>query len=1458
MSRPLESRDTDIATLFSRAKQKFWDSLPDEDKRRFPTCQSAEDLVDSVRSLDTMVEGPRRRKALILIRKVQVFGERLGQYFKVVDILCSTQPEWANIVWGALRLVLQLASNFGSFLDKLCERLEQLGACMPRFEEVFTSLKLSAQQFTSRLPDALVNFYHCILDFCYEVTRIFIRKDGSTKRAAVYLASMLLQPFDNRFQDILRRMKACQEIVKEELDLALASSAQSKASETLEKISNQQEALGRLYDGLVELKSTFTEAENGNTTRDSNSHPADHGEQSDFASVWLDGFHPPPTNPRSKKRKGPEKAGLLGGFSMNHRSRDGVRQIYPGRLPKIAYGVGARSFGLRVEWAHIPHLRIQSLILVSGNPGAGKTILAGSTVELLQSTCQPNGSNAQTVCYYFFDRNTSQNSTRFDAWRAVVAQLFLRGRGLEQIRDICSLALSENLDCTSEQEFLDVLRLLVDVLPRVFLVMDGIDECPEAAQLLDDICWLCEAPNLRVALFSRPNVVPIHRPFLVMPIPMSKAAVGKDISRFLHRELGLLVESRYLPPHAESQLDSLVNHLVCRSDGMFLWARLMMTYLSSPALTPAQRREFLWQRTPDGIDDLYFKIFDLIRNQDKPCQQLARKVFLWCIHGFSELTTSQLQELISERSQSTDDQLVDIEHAVVMSCGGLVEKHSDNTVHFIHLTVKDFMVSNILVSPAGVTFTPSECEAACEITNICIRYLLFSLPLQPLSGNIADRATIDNVDARHPFLSHAALNWPFYLTNSFSMACDRRVSILGTSYEECLRTLQIFLAVYTLWSSQHMDISGPMRPRISAITAACTALDASPILLSTPSLDAKALRSDLGDFARDLSDLDRQWQSTLCERPQEIWNDVTLFTSSRFLQHTAAASCTRLDATRTASREKRDARFVQSATSTDGKRLGILRVWSSESFDMLWSRPSVPHLHAALGVSADQTRNHAQDDGELLSILSVGRYAQYEVFKTGSHLALLHTSDIDLRHEEIAMLLRQSLRQGALQEWKLSFPMAISSSLAIIVVLRSIYVIGASDALEPKDTKFRVSGPSLLDSAVLDPQGVNWSTRRVLFELPYLYNVKIGCDDKFLALQDEDMRVAGGNNHSLVVFNLDVQYRNIRTRYLGRFSYRITNRNDSLWELHGSQPWLIFCAFSNVYLWRLQDAESARPILAALVDGAQRIIEGIGFSHCGDYLTVKLEQQMWPEIFPLVSFRTKKHALADSPAVERKRAKSSRSSLELERAPGLTISGSLASIDRQGGGICLGQETGRFGSQSIELYQQPANTSDPGESARLVSLPSKYPAHTIRHVARIADSGDACIVILNKTQPRSYESDDISNGHGPMVIRRNLQSIHFEPKLAETARTPVRFMLELKEDDDNSEDKEVPSMSHKKVSLFIAKTRISPQTSSVLSNTAREMAPQVLNPDSPTHAGHRMASRTRRAISATDVKLLRA
>lgn len=107
---PLRGQNSvNMDAIFVDARDQFLQALPVDLLSELGTCKSAKELVESVRHWDVIAKSKRR--GLRLLKPIQKFSGALFPYFKIVDLLVNSNPEFASLAWGAFRLALQVSSS---------------------------------------------------------------------------------------------------------------------------------------------------------------------------------------------------------------------------------------------------------------------------------------------------------------------------------------------------------------------------------------------------------------------------------------------------------------------------------------------------------------------------------------------------------------------------------------------------------------------------------------------------------------------------------------------------------------------------------------------------------------------------------------------------------------------------------------------------------------------------------------------------------------------------------------------------------------------------------------------------------------------------------------------------------------------------------------------------------------------------------------------------------------------------------------------------------------------------------------------------------------------------------------------------------------------------------------------------------------------------------------------------
>ncbi|RYP78188.1 hypothetical protein DL771_000665 [Monosporascus sp. 5C6A] len=174
------------------------------------------------------------RRITVSLQKVRAFGDNLSPYFKIMEIVCGSHPEWANIAMGALRFILQLASQYVSFFEKLCNVVETVNARLPRYQEVYDRLIEGINPPRPRLKISLQQTYISLFEVFQDVARVFSRPDGRVRKPPFVIVDLMWKPLDLRFHNVLEKISFYQSIVKEELDFAAMERLQEEIGELRE------------------------------------------------------------------------------------------------------------------------------------------------------------------------------------------------------------------------------------------------------------------------------------------------------------------------------------------------------------------------------------------------------------------------------------------------------------------------------------------------------------------------------------------------------------------------------------------------------------------------------------------------------------------------------------------------------------------------------------------------------------------------------------------------------------------------------------------------------------------------------------------------------------------------------------------------------------------------------------------------------------------------------------------------------------------------------------------------------------------------------------------------------------------------------------------------------------------------------------------------------------------------
>ncbi|KAJ7218761.1 ankyrin repeat-containing domain protein [Mycena rebaudengoi] len=347
------------------------------------------------------------------------------------------------------------------------------------------------------------------------------------------------------------------------------------------------------------------------------------------------------------------------------------------------------------------------IIWCSGIPGAGKTVLASIIVDYLRSHMQSD-SVAVAAVYLNHKESGVQSPSNILAglWWQLVSERPISA-------SVQKLYQKHQKQCTrpSLDDVRDIVRSAVAEWSRVFIIVDALDEYPEAHRriLLDTLAAIGAVSLL---LTSRPNIAP--ESFFPAALVLEICAREEDIRRYI--DVHIQTSSRLskhvrVRPELRAEIESKI---IGDVDGMFLLAKLHMDSLAIKNTVKAVRDAL--KNLPEDLEHTYNEAMDRIESQNKDDREIARRALIWVANAKRPLSVHELCEALAIELGATTldaDGILDIEF-IVSVCAGLLIV--DQAVRLVHYTTQDYIDR---VQPSRFP------HAQMEITSQCLTYISF-------------------------------------------------------------------------------------------------------------------------------------------------------------------------------------------------------------------------------------------------------------------------------------------------------------------------------------------------------------------------------------------------------------------------------------------------------------------------------------------------------------------------------------------------------------------------------------------------------------------------------------------------------------------------------------------------------------------------------------------------------------
>ena len=497
-------------------------------------------------------------------------------------------------------------------------------------------------------------------------------------------------------------------------------------------------------------------------------------------------------------------------------------------------------------------------------------------------------------------------------------------------------AQSRQVTATTEEIF-SVLRLLIPRCLGFVLVFDGVDECLDQDQLFERLQDIEPISNsISIAIFSRPTIkIPTRMARNSLHIPLNGVQNLRDIRRYLRPKIRDMVKDNIL--RSTTVVEDVVIKISDRANGMFLWATLLVEYLSLPALSVRQRQEAIDNLIRlEGMDAIYTAILNSLTT--RTCGQAKGNIirlFQLVAWSYRPLLVGELEcalAILPDRPLSHDDTIPNFAKSLGRISGALMEIVNDGSVRFVHLSVLEYVTSSKQHHSGSSAMTDTFCSSIgkdvshLSCAGYCLSYLCYNVAAEPLGGSPQTTPDRKLQQRRYPFLEYAAEFWSHHALESLNAVDSDALHGETELIERTIQSAKTFLSnkhmvttwIEASWMFQHPPQvrSGPNDEMLSAYFGR----HHNRSLNGVETLEAFEL---LGRLARDLQELNSSWGDVLGKTPNEIWEpSISAFTKSPFWISTPGSKLTPLQRK---DHKARGSICLKSQVSSDGLQIAVLR-----------------------------------------------------------------------------------------------------------------------------------------------------------------------------------------------------------------------------------------------------------------------------------------------------------------------------------------------------------------------------------------------------------------------------------------------------------------------------------------------------------------------------------------------------
>ncbi|KPM37326.1 hypothetical protein AK830_g9237 [Neonectria ditissima] len=641
------------------------------------------------------------RGSLRNMRRLMPLFSGLEHYSKSIEILCNGTP-YLPWVWAPIKLILQIASDYVLAFERIVAAYSRIAESLTRFEILSKALTKSPE-----IQETLAIFYADILRFHREAY-VFVRRSGWK---IFFLSSW--GRFQRRFDTIIDDLKAHEKLIDKTANAVNVSDAAKMRKDlrewrraSLEDLAKKEnEDFNRQYQAIVawlKLDDTDQQVIFDSIASEGNKH---------FGTcVWI--------------------------FKQNNLSlwmKDG---------PEIPF------------------------LWLEGHPGTGKSVMATQVDRFMRS-------NDTSIVVRHFCTYSYASSIQYDQiLRSLLAQL------VRLSNDLVAHVYDEYVSTQKAVTITALDQLVLTIsgavsstsskLEYIHIVVDGLDECEgeiqgRVANLLERLVSSASSGSTicKVLLASRPSPV-LSKRFRKKPtvsLAEEKRSIEGAMTIYCNQKLGLLRYRLSQLGMTDGDLKEVSMAIVQRADGMFLWARLILEYLSSNMFFNQDEVKLAINTLPRKLSEFYGRILSQVTARfDARSISRMKSILGWIAFAKRPLKKAECRSALYFSESDTNNSRIPPPY-IFDICAPLIQENKDTTFSFVHVSVKDYLQtaeSVVFLQEADAQYEHAFASIACLVSAFDVfdpTYDTHNRNLRLLGG-------------LHGFHIHANTYWDEYLFSS--------------------------------------------------------------------------------------------------------------------------------------------------------------------------------------------------------------------------------------------------------------------------------------------------------------------------------------------------------------------------------------------------------------------------------------------------------------------------------------------------------------------------------------------------------------------------------------------------------------------------------------------------------------------------------------------------------------------